>query len=49
MKKKLSISIEEKTIEELEGHVATGIFRNKSHVIELAINKFLEGVENERS
>ena len=46
MKKKLSISIEEETITELEEHVSEGTFRNKSHLIELAIDKFLENQKN---
>ncbi|MEK6733919.1 MAG: hypothetical protein AABY27_02295 [Pseudomonadota bacterium] len=46
MKKKLSISIEEKTITELECYLKEGIFRNKSHLIELAINKFLKNKKN---
>jgi len=46
MKKKLSISIEEKTILELDDYVKEGIFRNKSHLIELAIIKFLDNKKN---
>lgn len=42
MKKKLSISVEEKTINILESLVKQGNFRNKSHLIEFAIDKFLE-------
>ena len=47
MKKKLSISIEEKTIEGLDIYVSEGYFRNKSHVVEFAINKFMKEKENE--
>jgi Arc/MetJ-type ribon-helix-helix transcriptional regulator len=46
MKKKLSISIEEKTISDLDEYVNEGTFRNKSHLIELAIDKFLENKKN---
>jgi metal-responsive CopG/Arc/MetJ family transcriptional regulator len=46
MKKKLSISIEENTILELDDYVKDGTFRNKSHLIELAIDKFLEKKKN---
>jgi len=46
MKKKLSISIEEETITELEEYVTEGTFRNKSHLIKLAIDKFLEKQKN---
>jgi|WetSurMetagenome_2_1015567.scaffolds.fasta_scaffold1533515_1 Arc/MetJ-type ribon-helix-helix transcriptional regulator len=47
MKKKVSISIEEKTIKELENYVKEGSFRNKSHVVEFAINKFIERKKND--
>ena len=49
MKKKLSISIEEKTISSLEYLVKEGNFRNKSHFVESAINKFMKEIENEGS
>jgi len=42
MKKKISISIDENSIEKIEDLVETGNFRNKSHVIEFALNKFIE-------
>ena len=42
MKKKLSISIEEETIEALDSLVEEGNFRNKSHLVESAIDKFIE-------
>ena len=42
MKKKLSISIEEETIQDLEERVSTGLFRNKSHIIEFAVSKLLK-------
>ena len=41
MKKKISISIEEESDEKLEDYVEDGRFRNKSHVIEFALNKFM--------
>ncbi|MBI2106300.1 hypothetical protein HYT56_05710 [Candidatus Woesearchaeota archaeon] len=47
MKKKLSISIEEEKIMLLEKLVKNGRFRNKSHLIEYSIDKFLKGEENE--
>ncbi|HJO15161.1 MAG TPA: ribbon-helix-helix domain-containing protein [Candidatus Pacearchaeota archaeon] len=46
MKKKMSISVEEKTIDRLENFVIEGTFRNKSHFIEFAIDKLLESKEN---
>lgn len=42
MKRKLSVTIEEDKIKKIESHVNKGIFRNKSHVIEFALDKFVE-------
>jgi len=42
MKKKLSVSIEESTIDKLDDYISDGTFRNKSHLIELALNKYLK-------
>lgn len=47
MKKKVSISIEEKTISKIEDILEDGQFRNKSHVIEFAVNKFMQEKEND--
>ena len=41
MKQKISISIEEATIGKIERKVFEGIYRNKSHLVEFAINKLL--------
>ena len=41
MKIKVSVSMEENTIKEVEQKVKNGIFRNKSHFIELATQKML--------
>jgi Arc/MetJ-type ribon-helix-helix transcriptional regulator len=49
MKKKLSISIEEQTIDNLDSYLSDGFFRNKSHIIEFAINKFMKEKENASS
>jgi len=38
MKQKLSITIEEDTLEKLGKYVSEGSFRNKSHVVEFALN-----------
>lgn len=46
MKQKLSISIDKETIEKLEDYISEGSFRNKSHVVEFALNKFMRK-ENE--
>ncbi|MBR9691947.1 ribbon-helix-helix protein, CopG family [Candidatus Woesearchaeota archaeon] len=45
MKCKLSITIEENTIALLEELVKGGRFRNKSHLIEYSVNKFLREEE----
>lgn len=41
MKQKLSIIIEEDMISTIESKVNSGLFRNKSHLIEYALNPFL--------
>lgn len=40
MRKKLSISITKSTLELIEDLIKDGSFRNKSHVVEFAVNKF---------
>ncbi len=42
MKHKLSISIDKETLKQLEEVLVSGKFRNKSHVVEFAVNKLLE-------
>lgn len=46
MKHKLSISIDRETLEEMEEVLVSGKFRNKSHVVEYAVNKFLKEGED---
>jgi len=41
MKEKISISIEANLIIKIEKEVESGLFRNKSHLVEYSINKFL--------
>lgn len=48
MKSKLSITLDEETLLEIEKQLNSGRFRNKSHVVEYAVKKLLE-VENGRS
>ncbi|MBT3397631.1 hypothetical protein HOA55_03420 [archaeon] len=43
MKKKLSVSIEGSMIDKLDDCISGGTFRNKSHVVEFALNKLMEG------
>ncbi len=42
MKVKLSISLDEETLEKVEQRLQDGTFRNRSHVIEWATRKGLE-------
>lgn len=42
MKSKLSVTLDEETIVEIQKHLRSGRFRNKSHVVEFAIKKLLE-------
>ena len=42
MKKKLSVSIEEKMIALIENLSQDSRFRNKSHVVEYAVSKLME-------
>ena len=49
MKKKISISIEELTIKKLDDYTVDGTFRSKSHVIEVALNKFMGERKNENT
>jgi Arc/MetJ-type ribon-helix-helix transcriptional regulator len=46
MKQKISITIDEKKIEVIENILKEGLFRNKSHVIEYSLNKFLKEAQN---
>jgi Arc/MetJ-type ribon-helix-helix transcriptional regulator len=47
MKQKLSITIEEENVALIEEILKKGIFRNKSHILEYALIKFLKGEKNE--
>ena len=47
MKQKLSVTIEEDTVKLLDKFVQGGRFRNKSHIVEYSLNKFLKGDKNE--
>lgn len=48
MKRKISVSLDEKTIEKLGDYILDESFRNKSHVIEFAIKKFMKENENDK-
>jgi len=42
MKQKISITLDAETIETVEALLEDGAFRNRSHAIEFALNKFVE-------
>ncbi len=42
MKQKLSITVDEELIKLIENTLKDGLFRNKSHVIEYAVNQWLK-------
>ena len=46
MKYKISISIDEDTLSEIQSILRTKTFRNKSHFIEVAANKLIKEVKN---
>jgi Arc/MetJ-type ribon-helix-helix transcriptional regulator len=43
MKEKMSITVDSEKIEIIESLVEKGVFRNKSHAIESALDKMLGG------
>ena len=45
MKHKTSVSFDEETIIKIRELIRTGNFRNKSHVVEFAIQKLIEDKE----
>jgi len=47
MKTKLSVSMDKDLVKEAERIVSKGRFRNKSHIIEYSLKKFIEDKKNE--
>lgn len=45
MKQKISVTIENEMIDLIENMLKDSKFRNRSHVVECALNKFVLGVE----
>ncbi|MEK6909312.1 MAG: hypothetical protein AABX23_04640 [Nanoarchaeota archaeon] len=43
MKQKLSVTIEEETLKMIEEALKGNTFRNKSHLVDYGLNKFLTG------
>jgi len=44
MKKKLSITVDEKVIHKIEESLKDNTFRNKSHLVEVALERLFENV-----
>ena len=47
MKQKISVTIDENTLNLLDEIMKEGLFRNKSHIIEFSLNKFIRELKNE--
>ena len=47
MKHKLSVTLDEEVVEEITRNLSTGKFRNKSHLVEFAVKKFLKSEEEQ--
>lgn len=43
MKQKLSVSLDNSTVDSIESRIKDGRFRNKSHLIEYAVRKLIKG------
>jgi len=48
MKERLSVTVDKDVLKQLENHLNKRIFRNKSHIVELALNKWLEEQKGEK-
>jgi len=48
MKHKTSVSFDEKTLYGIRDLMRSGLFRNKSHIVEYAVNKLLNEVNNDK-
>ena len=46
MKQKLSITIDEEKVKQIEVLLKEGRFRSKSHILEYSLNQFLRGGKN---
>lgn len=42
MKRKLSVTVEEDLLSQLDEKLLSNTFRNKSHLVEIALQKYLE-------
>ena len=41
-KKKISVTVDKEVLDLIENTIQTGTFRNRSHIIEFSVKKFLE-------
>ncbi|MBS3081600.1 hypothetical protein J4416_01515 [Candidatus Pacearchaeota archaeon] len=48
MKQKLSVTIEEETLKMIEKALKSNTFRNKSHLVDYGLNKFLTEVNQKQ-
>lgn len=46
MRQKLSITVNEKILQKLDELLKDATYRNKSHLVEIALQKFLEGKDD---
>lgn len=46
MKQKISVTIDEKALILVETVLSDGRFRNRSHVVEYSLRRFLDGLKN---
>jgi len=49
MKQKLSITIDEENVRQIEEVLQEGTFRNKSHVVEFAVVRLMNEIMNEKA
>ena len=49
MKQKLSITVDEENVRQIERVLQEGTFRNKSHVVEFAVVKLMNEIMNEKT
>ena len=47
MKLRMSISVDEETVKKIQDKLRTGSFRNKSHVVEYAVRKLVNGAKDD--
>ena len=43
MKQKISVTVEKSILTQIDDKLKDGLFRNKSHIVEYALRRFLKG------